>query len=44
MDKELKRQLEWMNQNLNTMIANQAMIYAVLESMAKSLEGQKERE
>lgn len=40
MDKELKQQLEWMNENLNTIAMNQAMMYAEL----KKIEGKMERE
>ena len=33
MDKELKQLLEWMNVNLNAIIANQAMLYKELEKL-----------
>lgn len=33
MDEDLKQQLEWMNENLNTIAKNQAMIYAELKEI-----------
>jgi chaperonin cofactor prefoldin len=40
MDTELKQQLDWMNENLNTIAKNQAEIYMEL----KEIEGKIEKE
>lgn len=37
MDEELKKQLNWMNENLNTIAQNQAMIYAELREIERRL-------
>lgn len=38
MDKELKQQLEWMNENLNTIAKNQALLYIELKELEHHLQ------
>lgn len=42
MNDELKQQLEWMNENLNTIARNQAMIYAELKKIEQRLGSREE--
>ena len=44
MDKELKQQLEFMNNNLNAIVTNQAMIYCELKEMEDRIAEQEEKE
>lgn len=37
MDKELKQELDWMNENLNTIAKNQAILYAELKDIEKRI-------
>ena len=44
MDKELKQQIEFMNNNLNAIVTNQAMIYCKLKDIEDRIPEQKEKE
>lgn len=37
MDEELKKQLDWMNANLNTIALNQAILYGELKEIEQQL-------
>ena len=42
MDEELKQELEWMNTNLNAIVANQAMIYEALKEIEEWIKPKEE--
>lgn len=44
MDKELKQQLEFMNNNLNAIVTNQAMIYCKLKDIEDRISEEEEKE
>lgn len=44
MDQELRQQLEWMNANLNAIVANQAMIYEEMRKMEKVVRDEEKEE
>ncbi|MCY1714634.1 hypothetical protein [Caproiciproducens galactitolivorans] len=44
MDSELKKQLEWINANLNTIAENQARLYCELLEIEKKLSGRERKE
>lgn len=44
MDQELKQQLEFMNNNLNAIVTNQAMIYCKLKDMEDRIPEPEEKE
>ncbi|MEA4962614.1 MULTISPECIES: hypothetical protein [Clostridia] len=44
MDQELKQQLEFMNNNLNAIVTNQAMIYCKLKDMEDRIPEEEEKE
>ncbi|XOQ45354.1 MAG: hypothetical protein ACFWTN_13050 [Clostridium sp.] len=41
MNEELKNQLEWINENLNTLAQNQAMIYEELQKIENKMQQDK---
>jgi chaperonin cofactor prefoldin len=43
MNEELKNQLEWINENLNTLAQNQVMIYEELQKIEKKMQQVKEQ-
>ncbi|MFU0831674.1 MAG: hypothetical protein ACFWUC_13835 [Oscillospiraceae bacterium] len=43
MCEELKNQLEWINENLNTLAQNQVMIYEELQKIEKKMQQVKEQ-
>ena len=44
MDQELRQLLEWMNANLNAIVANQAMIYEEMRKMEKDAKDEDQKE
>ncbi|WP_312694468.1 hypothetical protein [Caproiciproducens sp.] len=44
MDKELKQQIEFMNNNLNAIVANQAMIFCKLKDIEDRILEEEEKE
>ena len=41
LDKELKQELEWLNENLKAVVTNQAMLYLQLQKIADELADKK---